>query len=289
MTVKTIVALSAIASLAAGVVSAQEVFHAVNFEYDFGAAGFRVPIEARLVKGQPYSAEIATESLQTLADGNRIVQRSTARVYRDSEGRLRREEDRPSGDSSISITDPVAGVSFSLDPANRIAFQTPNLGLVKATEALQKAHELAMRLPANAGEKVERALAEAGRGAIGRGMIAFNSLEIRRNNEKVEVVQLPARDIEGVRAEGVRRTTTIAAGAIGNELPIQVVSEEWRSPELQVLVMTERSDPRVGTSTYRLLNITRTEPPAYLFEVPAEYTVRQPETMRKLEPAPPGK
>ena len=94
-------------------------------------------------------------------------------------------------------------------------------------------------------------------------------------------MQLPARDIEGVRAEGVRRTTTIAAGAIGNELPIQVVSEEWRSPELQVLVMTERSDPRVGTSTYRLLNITRTEPPAYLFEVPAEYTVRQPEMMRK--------
>jgi hypothetical protein len=113
------------------------------------------------------------------------------------------------------------------------------------------------------------------------------TFEVRRNNEKVEVVQLPARDMEGVRAEGVRRTTTIAAGAIGNELPIQVVSEEWRSPELQVLVLTERSDPRLGTSTYRLLNITRSEPPLYLFEVPADYTVRQPGMLKKLQPVRP--
>ena len=287
MTIKLIVALSAVASLAAGTVSAQDFFHAVNFEYDFGAAGFRVPIEAKLVKGAPYSAELLTESLQTLADGNRIVQRSTARVYRDSEGRLRREEDRPSGDSSISITDPVAGVSFSLDPANRIAFQTPNMGLVKVTEALQKAHVVAMRLPPGAGETIEHSL--AGRGFVGNAGFALSSLDVRGINERVEVVRLPARDIEGVRAEGVRRTTTIAAGEIGNELPIQVVSEEWRSPELQVLVLTERSDPRVGTSTYRLLNITRTEPPAYLFEVPADYTVRQPGMMKKLESAPRGR
>jgi hypothetical protein len=288
MTIKTIVALSALASLAAGTVpvSAQDFFHAVNFEYDFGAAGFRVPIEARLVKGAPYSAEIVTESLQILADGNRIVQRSTARVYRDSEGRLRREEDRPSGDSSVSITDPVAGVSFSLDPANRLAFQTPNMGMVRVTEAMQKLHETAMRLPLVASENVERDL--AGRGFGGNTVMAFDSLHARGIDERVEVVQLPARDIEGVKAEGVRRTTTIAAGAIGNELPIQVVSEEWRSPELQVLVLTERSDPRVGTSSYRLLNITRTEPPAHLFEVPADYTVRQPVMMKKLELDRPG-
>jgi hypothetical protein len=282
---KTIAALSAIASLAAGTASAQEaVFH---FGWDVGSVGLRVPVEAQLVKGAPYSAEIVTESIQTLADGNRIVQRSSARVHRDSEGRIRREEDRASGDPSISITDPVAGVSFSLDSANRVAFQTPNMGLFRVSGALQKVHEMAMRLPAGAGEKVERAL--AGRGAIGPAAIALNPLEARGINERVEVVQLPARDIEGVRAEGVRRTTTIAAGAIGNELPIQVVSEEWRSPELQILVLTERSDPRVGTSTYRLLNITRTEPPAYLFEVPADYTVRQPGMMRKLQPATPGK
>src|SRR5688572_22677416 len=97
MTMRTIITLSTIASLAVGTVSAQEAFHPIKFDFDLGAAGFRVPIEAKLVKGAPYSAEIVTESIQTLADGNRIVQRSNARVHRDSEGRLRREEDRPSG------------------------------------------------------------------------------------------------------------------------------------------------------------------------------------------------
>ena len=92
-----------------------------------------------------------------------------------------------------------------------------------------------------------------------------------------------ARDFEGVRAECVRRTTTIPAGKIGNELPIEVVSEEWYSPELQILLLTESTDPRLGTSTYRVFNITRSEPPAYLFEVPSDYTVEQ--TAGRVRPA----
>src|SRR6185295_16289044 len=80
-----------------------------------------IAIEARVVKGQPYSAEVVSESIQTLADGNRIVQKTTGRVYRDSEGRIRREEDRPSGGATISITDSVAGTTYTLDPQNRTA------------------------------------------------------------------------------------------------------------------------------------------------------------------------
>jgi hypothetical protein len=38
------------------------------------------------VKGAPYSATINNESVQTLADGNRIVQTNTGTVYRDSQG-----------------------------------------------------------------------------------------------------------------------------------------------------------------------------------------------------------
>ena len=110
--------------------------------------------------------------------------------------------------------------------------------------------------------------------------------ERRLEGEKVTVEQLPARDIEGVRAVGTRRTTTIAAGAIGNELPIEAVSEEWTSPDLKVLVMTERRDPRLGTSTYRLVNIVRAEPDRYLFEVPSDYTLKQTGMMWKTKPAP---
>src|SRR6185295_12340503 len=83
-------------------------------------------LEARTVKGLPYSAEMLSESVQTLADGNRIVQRTTGRIYRDAEGRVRREEDRAGAGLTISITDPVARTSFTLDPATRTARATPS-------------------------------------------------------------------------------------------------------------------------------------------------------------------
>jgi hypothetical protein len=90
------------------------------------------------------------------------------------------------------------------------------------------------------------------------------------------VETLTDRLIEGVLASGVRRTTTIDKGVLGNEQPIKIVSEEWTSPELQVLVMTDHSDPRTGHSTYRLLNIRRLDPDPTLFQVPADYTIQRP-------------
>ena len=86
---------------------------------------------------------------------------------------------------------------------------------------------------------------------------------------------LVSRTIKGVRAEGHRTTTTIPAGAIGNEWPITTTSEEWTSPELQVLVLTDRKDPRNGDSTYRLVHVVRNEPDASLFQVPSDYTVKE--------------
>jgi hypothetical protein len=80
--------------------------------------------------------------------------------------------------------------------------------------------------------------------------------------------------IEGVTAKGTRTTTVIPAGAIGNEQPITVTSEEWTSPDLKALVMTKHVDPRAGETTYRLTGITRGEPSPSLFELPAGVTVK---------------
>jgi hypothetical protein len=63
--------------------------------------------------------------------------------------------------------------------------------------------------------------------------------------------QLGKQMIEGVEAEGTRTTVTIPAGEIGNERPIEIVSERWYSPELQLVVMTKHSDPRSGETTYK--------------------------------------
>jgi hypothetical protein len=86
---------------------------------------------------------------------------------------------------------------------------------------------------------------------------------------------LPAKTLEGVRVEGRRMTTTIAAGAIGNEWPITIVSEEWTSPDLQVLVLTDRKDPRNGDSSYKLHAIQRGDPSPSLFQVPSDYEIRE--------------
>ncbi|HSC28039.1 MAG TPA: hypothetical protein VLD67_12235, partial [Vicinamibacterales bacterium] len=84
--------------------------------------------------------------------------------------------------------------------------------------------------------------------------------------------------VEGVLAEGTRTTTVIPAGAIGNEQAITIVSEQWFSPELQLLVATKHSDPRSGETTYRLTNIVRSEQDRSLFEVPPDYTIKEPAT-----------
>jgi hypothetical protein len=226
-----------------------------------GLAASRVRVEAELMRGAPYSADVISESTQVLSDGNRIVHRSTSRVYRDSEGRTRREEDRATGSAAISISDPVAGSSWILDADTRSARPMP----------------LIFRANVNYGAELDRFVLSVNgqlssfvaRGGAGGWITGPGS------NEPTVDEKLAARTIEGVRVEGVRRTMTIPVGAIGNERPIVVTSEEW-TPDLKVLVLSESNDPRTGTSTYKLVNVKRGDPRPSLFQVPADYTIVQP-------------
>ena len=251
------------------------------------ASGVRVPMESRLVKGAPYSAEVVIENVQVLADGNRITNRTTGRVMRDSEGRTRREEDKEPGRAAmIAITDPVAGMSISMDPETRTAYKT----------AGAMARTLVSKITSNASDPAEierrRAVetemaAQARTGGAGASAGAGGRVMLRRSggpawDEKVE--KLPARTIEGVMAEGTRVTRTIPAGAIGNDQPIVTTTEEWVSRDLGVLVLTRASDPRAGEHTYRLLNIVRAEPGASWFEIPPDYTVKE-SGVKRLAPA----
>lgn len=87
----------------------------------------------------------------------------------------------------------------------------------------------------------------------------------------VRTEKLEPKEIEGVRAEGTRTVMTIPAGSMGNVQPIQIVNERWLSPELQVILLTRRYDPRFGETVYRLTNIVRAEPSPDLFKVPADF------------------
>jgi hypothetical protein len=214
--------------------------------------------DAKIVKGAPYSAQVSTESIQTLADGNRIVHSSTGSIYRDSEGRTRRDQSiglmgswRSSGDRqpTYMINDPVAGVSYVLIPGEKIARKIPRMQGKPdlSVEVLPRRQQMKTTDGADANVKVVQPKKES----------------------------LGAQVMEGVQAEGTRTTVTISAGDMGNEMPIYIVSERWYSPELQVVVLSKHSDPRFGETTYRLTNINRSEPSPSLFEVPSDYTVKE--------------
>lgn len=370
---------------------------------DPGAVSFafiasEMAFDSRVVKGAPFSAEAVSESSQTLADGNRISRKTTSAIYRDSEGRTRRDETAaagpfaaPAGEShrTIFINDPVSGTNYVLNPRNNTAMRLaqhfmferrgPNdpqgaaftfsmrteQGGQRQPDATKPIvagvlNSRALNRPAPVYPAVARAAGAEGRVTVevlvneegkidsakavdGHPLLRQAAVDAARqwefaptklSNQPVKVTgrisfdfslskqETPAgvgepppppvsfartpahaprfetakealgkQTIEGVEAEGARTTTTIPAGAIGNERPIQITTERWYSPELQLVVMTRHTDPRFGETTYRLTNISRAEPDRALFEVPAGYTIkdggpfnRRVEPMRMRQP-----
>jgi hypothetical protein len=250
----------------------------------------RVPLEAPM-KGAPFSAETVVDSEQTLADGNRIVRKTTGRVYRDSDGRLRREEDGPNGRVSITIVDPVAGFSYAIDPETKIAWRTPSgtaAGIMQKMQAMEEKQKVEQDQLLAAKKEAEARQREGGAGWTAP---AAGEVVVRTRSGNVAMAYAPEpgpiehKVIEGVNVDGRKTTTTIPAGKVGNEQPLTISSEEWRSPELNVLVLTRHSDPRTGESGYRLTNIIRAEPDHSLFIVPPDYTVKD-TGIRRMETAP---
>jgi hypothetical protein len=256
-----------------------------------GEVRARMAVEAKITPGAPYSAEAVTETTQVLADGNRINRKSVTRVYRDGEGRTRREDLDDNGTVvNISIVDPVAHLSYVLDPSSRSAYRD-SFVLGAPVLMRSKLEAAAAVAPGEADAKLEAEAKVRQGGGRGRGMVVYPDgppppppppplpgakAAIEEAVSKTAVHEdLGTQTIEGVAANGSRATTTIPAGAIGNLQPIKVVSEQWLSPDLHVLVMTKHSDPRSGETTYRLQGLVRAEPDRSLFTVPADYTLKE--------------
>ena len=199
------------------------------------------------VKDAPYSAQATTEIIQPLADGNRIVRRTSALLYRDSRGRTRRE----------TTLEGIAGIIVAGDPLRTITVSDPESGTTYVIAADKHVRVLRHRSSDSPG-----AGAGVPRMPVGRRSSPQGVPGAKTNEES-----LGMRVIEGITAEGTRTTVTIPAGVIGNERPIKSVTERWFSPELKIVVLSRRSDPRFGETTYRLTTISRAEPPAALFEV----------------------
>jgi hypothetical protein len=205
-----------------------------------------------------------TQFTKTLADGNHIQRTTTALVVRDSAGRTRTERSvgaigplagSGSASKAVFINDPVAGMSYMLDATSHTARQIP---------AMTNRHRPASDQSAAAGAAQPQVKTESARGAMRQRAMA-----------NVKTDDLGTQVIDSLAVQGKRTTRTVAAAQAGSERDIEVVTETWTSPDLQMVVMSKTSDPRFGESVYKLTNISRAEPDPALFTVPSDYQVQQ--------------
>ncbi len=228
--------------------------------------GFEEMHPGKLVTGMPYSAVSVIETTQTLADGTSINRKFQANLFRDAQGRVRKEITLPaigplaaSGQSRtfVLIHDPVAGTSYELRPDQKTATQLP---------VRPRHNQTGDSLQSNFDAHVQKEIA----------------------NGTLKKDDLGTQTINGVSAQGTRYTRTIPVGQIGNDRAISVVNEVWYSTDLQIVVKMTRTDPRSGSTTYTVTNIQRQTPAASLFTVPADYNLTQGRGGRGSKGAMPG-
>ena len=205
----------------------------------------------KVVTGAPFTATANGESKRTLADGTIITQTAQSNLFRDAQGRFRREvtlqgigspENGGAPHSFVMIQDPVAGTGYMLQPDKKVAHQFPqhnkNGADADVTDGPRHGKE-------NGG-----------------------------NNPNFTKVSLGTQTVNGVSAQGTRFTRTIPAGQMGNDKPLTITREEWYSPDLQMMVQIKNSDPFRGDSTYNVSNIQRAAPTPSVFSVPSDYTIK---------------
>jgi len=228
------------------------ILFAVSFVYSsilhaqvIGPGGVIVSGSFHAARGKPFSADVISQHSKILVDGNRIDQETHGKMYRDSQGRSRAENEIlfPNGDrhQQIFIQDPTQGLTITLDATRKTAQifhhrSAPTIGNVPA--------------PTIEGQPQEE------------------PPKITQRSE-----QLGHMMIEGLDAIGTRTTRTTTANAIGNAQPLVTVSEIWRSTELKTELLIKTSDPQNGETVRKLVNIQLNEPDPAQFQVPADYTV----------------
>ena len=226
----------------------------------------------KVVRGAPYSAVAVTTRVQTLANGTRLTSRSEATIYRDSAGRIRREQSAtkisPLGrevevPATIFISDPVARVAYTLYPDEKT-------GVKRNLKPRRK------DLSGEADPRAERRQGPA-------EMDLWNQLDRAGKGRERQEQDLGREMIEGVEVVGRKMVAIIPVDEIGNDQPIEIVHEKWVSEDLRTVVRSRHRDPRLGENSFDLTRIDRTEPPASLFVVPAGYVItnqRPPEGRR---------
>ncbi len=220
------------------------------------AQGVTIAAAGHPITGAPYSSVMEERHTQTLANGTHIdLVTSVTKQYRDAQGRIRQEHySVRDGETAqtpimIEIIDPVTGVRYILKPNVQKAESYP--------------------LSVGGGQGVVSS-SERGAPVVVNGPTrSTNSAE----HPEVTQEQLGTDSMLGVEVTGRRTTSVFPVGSRGNDQPITMTIESWRSKELHIEMLRRQDDPLVGSIEWRVTQIDRTEPDASLFQVPPDYTI----------------
>ncbi len=209
----------------------------------------------------PFTATVHTEWARPLAGGGSTSVVNQRKVARDRDGRIYEERwllVPKSGNYKSEMN-----VIQIYDPNEHTGYDCFILGRKRNTCVLDS------YFPVDRPEVVMK----AGPLPNGFGFVTHEDLGIR--------------DIEGVETVGARDTTTVKAGAMGNDQPMKFVREYWRSVRLGLNLISIVSDPRIGTQTFTLSNISVTEVDPKYFQFPEGFAID--DQRKEKPPAPDGK
>ena len=298
-----------------------------------GVAG---PLGAKAAEGKPIFAEFVTEHHQDFTDGNSIARSTPSTIYRDAQGRIRRESQLsvpglPQGIAAatfITIVDWRLGCGWVLNPQEMVAHRYPLSGQGPSYVARLSAQGGGRLLPRDARSAAEHGANSSGSrrwrthvfsphmrlsqdSAISPSAMSAASAEPQSAQSPAEAAggvsataggrpeesgyagapsmridqpflaapnpvrteNLGEEMILGFRAHGTRVITTVPAGEIGNDRSIDIVSEQWYSPDLELVMRSMHRDPWGGEFATTVTRISQGEQAAHLFTIPAKYKV----------------
>jgi hypothetical protein len=195
------------------------------------------------VAGKPFSGRDHIEWIRKLEDGTEVKLELYAFLARDSQGRIYREHvsfvptnsNQPSKRREIDFLDPVTHTRTVCVMAKRHC-------------AITNYDSSTKFLPPPVGPQ--------------------------NNGTRYLSRQSLGTDVaDGLPVLGTRETLTINTGAVGNSQPLITTKDYWYSPDLEINLITIRNDPREGTQAVRVVDLSRTEPAASVFQVPANFVV----------------
>jgi hypothetical protein len=194
------------------------------------------------VPGAPFSATVDIVSKEKLPDGSLNIRTTTARIARDSAGRIYNERRQLVSASfkgepallSALIYDPNTRLSTFLNPDDHLARQ----------RVLEHPWPAQNSLP-NLGSETGAVLAKQ--------------------------EDVGEQTLENLLLKGIRKTWNAPAAASGTGKVEVIVDQYWYSSDLSMYVLTQHDDPRTGEQIVALKDIRRAEPDPTLFAIPAKY------------------